>query len=155
MAYLQERMTHYLTADPHLFVSEERRIQYGPNPDKDVWWIDALTTDPWKQTFYLGESTYNPSPTPLVRKIVRFYEIKSDVLANLSPNGTPQGWDVRPWLFVRREVVPFVLKRIPSGCYPKITHIEETAFPWVYEPIRRLGKEPNKFYADLDERYQV
>jgi hypothetical protein len=72
MAYLQERMVHYLTCDPHLFVAEERMLQYGPDPSKDIWWIDALVADPWRKTFFLGEATYNLRPAPLVRKVNSF-----------------------------------------------------------------------------------
>ena len=154
MAYLQERMTHYLTCDPHLFVAEERMLQYGPDRNKDIWWIDALVVDPWTKTFFLGETTYNPKPAPLMRKIVQFYQLKNEVMTRLSLGGLSSGWDVRPWIFVRRDAIPFVLAKMPVGCHPRITHLEETAFPWVYEPLRRDGKEPNKPYANLDEQYQ-
>jgi hypothetical protein len=154
MAYLQERMAHYLTCDPHLFIAEERMVRHGPHPDKDVWWIDALVVDPWQKTFFLGEATYNRSPTPLMRKVNHFYERKGEVMKRLSLEGLPEGWDVRPWLFIRQVAAPYVRARIPSGCYPKITYLEYTAFPWEYEALRREGKEPHRPYADLDERYQ-
>ena len=38
--------------------------------------------------------------------------------------------------------------------YPKITHLEDTAFPWEYEKARRDHKEHRKPYVDLDVRYQ-
>lgn len=154
MAYLQERMTHYLTSDPHLFVAEERMLRYGHDPNKDIWWIDALAVDPWRKTFFLGEATYNPKPAPLMKKINHFYQIKGEVVSRLCLGGLSSGWSVRPWLFIRQQAVPFVLSRLPGECFPKITYLEETAFPWVYEALRREGKEPKKPYPDLDERFQ-
>lgn len=148
-------MTHYLTTDPHLFVAEERMLQYGSDANQKVWYIDAVAVDPWQKTFFLAEATYNPSPAPLMRKIKLFYEVKNEVMTRLSLEGLATGWDVRPWLFVRREAIPFVKLKLPDDCFPKITHLEETAFPWIYEAVRRNGKEPNKPYPDLDERYQV
>jgi hypothetical protein len=76
------------------------------------------------------------------------------VTSKLSLEGLPDGWTVRPWLFIRREAVAFLLSRLPEGSYPKITHLEETAYPWLYESKRRDGKEPSKPYCNLDERYQ-
>jgi hypothetical protein len=153
VAYLQERMVHYLICDPHLFIAEERRVQYGPDRDRDVWWIDALIADPWKKTFYLGEATYNLKPSPLAKKVARFYEIQEEVVGALSLEGL-EGWSVRPWLFIRKDAVAFLLSRIPSECFPKITNLEETAYPWIYEAKRRKGEEPNKLYPGVDERYQ-
>jgi hypothetical protein len=154
MAYLQERVVHYLTCDPHIFAQEERRVQYGPDADKDVWWIDALVVDPWQKTFFLGEATYNLKPSPLARKITRFYDIMDTVIRCLSLEGLQDGWNVRPWLFVRRESVSFLLSHLPKDVYPKITHLEDTAFPWEYESKRRTGQEPGKPYPHLDTRYQ-
>jgi hypothetical protein len=96
-------MAHYLTCDPHLFTAEERMVRHGPHPDKDIWWVDALVVDPWQKTFWLGEATYNPKPTPLVRKVWRFYERKDEVMKQLALEGLTEGWSVRPWLFNRRR----------------------------------------------------
>ena len=142
------------TDSPHLFIAGERMVRHGPHPDKDIWYIDALVVDPWQKTFFLGEATYNPRPTPLVRKVNRFYERKDEVIKQLSLEGLSDGWSVQPWLFIRREAVPFVLPRLPAGCFPKITHLEDTAHPWEYESKRREGIEYKKPYPGLDEKYQ-
>jgi hypothetical protein len=48
MAHFQERMVHYLTCDPRLFVAEERVLRYGKD---DFWYIDAFVVSPWERTF--------------------------------------------------------------------------------------------------------
>jgi hypothetical protein len=154
MAYLQERMAHYLTCDPHLFIAEERMVRHGPHPDKDVWYIDALAVNPWEKTFYLGEATYSAKPAALVRKVNLFYERKAEVIKQLSLEGLSEGWAVRPWLFIRRDAVPFVVPKVPAGHHPRITYLEETAFPWKYEAVRQQGKEPGKPHGDFDQRFQ-
>lgn len=155
MAYLQERVVAYVTMDPCLFVAEERLLQYGPNKDKDVWWIDALIADPWSKMFYLGEATYDLRPNRLIKKLEIFAKRKSDVLANLGRTGAPDGWDIRPWLFLRKDAIEFVTRRLPSGLYPRITRLEATAFPWTYEDIRRKGQEPERPYDGLANQYQA
>jgi hypothetical protein len=117
-------------------------------------WIDALAVNPWEKTFYLGEVTYNPKPTPLARKVNLFYERKPEVIKQLSLEGLSDGWAVRPWLFIRQEAVPYLLPRLPAGQYPRITYLEETAFPWKYEAVRKQGKEPGKPHGDFDQRLQ-
>jgi hypothetical protein len=154
MAYLQERLAHYLTCDPHLFIAKKRELRYGDDTKKDVWSICALAVDPWKKTFFLGEATYNAKPSPLLRKVKKFYGIESEVIKLLALEGLPNGWNARPWLFIRKAAISFVLQRLPVGCYPKITRIEDTARPWLYESFRRIGAEPGKPYADLDKRFQ-
>src|ERR1700756_74382 len=65
-----------------------------------------------------------------------------------------QRWGIRPWLFIRQEAVPYLLPRLPAGQYPRITYLEETAFPWEYEAVRQQGKEPGKPHTDFDARFQ-
>jgi len=153
MTFLQERVVAYVTADPNLFVAEERLLYHGTNPN-DHWWVDALIVDPWAKTFYLGETTYNPKPIPLLKKLKTFTDRKSHVLQRLGRDGVPEGWDVRPWLFLRKDAVPWVVPRLPVGPSPRITYLEATAFPWQYEKIRAVGKEPGKPYGDLDPKFQ-
>jgi hypothetical protein len=152
MAFLQERVIEYVTADPNLFLAEERLLFHGAAPN-DHWWIDAMIVDPWAQMIYLGETTYNPRP-PLLKKLKVFAERKSQVLQRIGRTGAPAGWDVRPWLFLRRDAVAWVVQRLPEGPPPKITYLEATAFPWMYEKLRAVGKEPDKPYSELDLKYQ-
>lgn len=155
MAYLQERVVAYVTMDPNLFVAEERLLRFGPDKDKDVWWIDALIVDPWGKMFYLGEATYDLRPNRLIKKLATFAAKKTDVLAHVGRSGAPKGWDIRPWLFLRQDAVKFVTSHLPPRLFPRITKLEETAFPWEYEKIRAEGKEPKRPYPDLDSRYQT
>ena len=152
-AFLQERVVEYITADPSLFVAEERLLVYGKGA-KDHWWVDALIVDIWAETFYLGETTYNLRPSSLLQKLAVFTARKSEVLAGIGRKGAPQGWSVRPWLFLRRDAVPWVIERLPPEASPRITYLEATAFPWLYEKIRKEGGEPDKPYPDLDPKYQ-
>src|ERR1700751_4022539 len=115
-------MEHYLTCEPHRFIAEERMVRHGPHRDKDVWWIDALAVNPWEKTFYLGEATYNAKPAALVRKVKLFYERNAEVIKQLSLEGLSDGWVVRPWLFIRRDAVPYRLPRLPAGECPRITY---------------------------------
>ena len=154
MGYLQERVIAYVTMDPCLFVAEERFLQYGPDKDKDIWWVDALIVDPWAKMFYLGEATYDLRPKRLLKKLEIFSFRKTDVLKGVGREGAPEGWDIRPWLFLRKDAVDHVKKHLPEGLHPRITYLEATAFPWNYEKDRRGGLEPERPYAGLDDRYQ-
>jgi len=154
MAYLQERVAHYLACDPHVFVAEERQLQYGPDPEKDLWYIDALAADLWQRTLFIGEATYDLRPARLIRKLLHFYQNKSEVVKWLSLKVLPPEWEVRPWIFIRKDAMKYVTGRMPDGCDPRITYLENTAFPWEYETCRRAGKEPERPYEGLNERFQ-
>jgi hypothetical protein len=88
--------------------------------DKDVWWVDALIVDPWQNMFYLGEATYNLKPNPLLKKLRTFAARKSEVLARLGHRGAPPGWDIRPWLFLRKDAIAYVIKKLPAGLHPRL-----------------------------------
>ena len=154
MAYLQEQVTAYVTADPNLFVAEERALYYDDGLD-DNWWVDVLIVDPWEKIFYLGEATYDPRPRRLLKKLEVFTNKKSVVLKKIGRNGAPNGWDIRPWLFLRKDTVNYVKLKLPAGCVPRITYLEETFRPWEYEKIRKTGLEPGKPYSDLEDQYQI
>jgi hypothetical protein len=142
MAYFQERMVHYLTCDPRLFVAEERILQYGKDKNKDFWYIDAFVVSPWERTFYLGEATYNLKPTPLLKKLHVFAERYDEVMKLLVPESEHDKWVVRPWLFLRKRVVADVIKHLPANLTPRISCLEVAAFRWKYEKLRQSGKEP-------------
>ena len=156
MAYLHERVIAYVTMDPRLFVAEERSLQHGENPNKDLWWIDVQIADPWDKIFYLGEATYDPRPNRLMEKLHVFVEREVEILKRLgrAGDGVPKYWKVRPWLFIREAARDYVVKNIPQGLAPRITYLEETAFPWKYEKLRKLGQEPGRPYPELDVKYQ-
>jgi hypothetical protein len=153
MAYLQEQVTAYIIADPNLFVAEERALYYGEGLD-DNWWIDVLIVDPWEKKFYLGEATYDPKPRRLLDKLAKFANQKTEVLKKIGRNGAPDGWDIRPWLFLREDTVQYVISRLPAGSVPRITYLEQTFRPWEYEKIKRTGSEPGKPYAGLESQFQ-
>ncbi|WP_137043551.1 hypothetical protein [Pseudolabrys sp. FHR47] len=153
MAYLQEQVLSYVLADPTLFVAEERSLHFGDGLD-DNWWIDLLIVDPWQKIFFLGEVTYDPRPRRLVEKLKKFSLTKPVVLTKLGRSGAPEGWDIRPWLFIREETLGYILQRLPEECKPRITFLEQTLEPWKYEKIRKEGKEPGRPYPNLSLEYQ-
>lgn len=148
MAYLQERVIAYVTMDPCLFVAEERLLIYGPDKNKDYWYVDVLIVDPWNKLFYLGEVTYDQRPNRLIKKLEILHSRKVDVLRGIGRDGAPHGWDVRPWLFLRKDAVDYVKQRLPADLHPRLTHLEATASPWEYEKLRMEGKELDGHFED-------
>ena len=68
--------------------------------------------------------------------------------------GLSDEWNLRPWVFVRREAAQRILANIGPGIIPKITYLDTTAWEWEYGVKRWQGGEPGKPYDDLDLKYQ-
>ena len=151
----QEIVVQYLTADPRIFVSEEYLVEWGTGKGQSIW-VDVIAVNLTEEVVYLVEVTTDPAARQIVQKLNKTYsQLLSTVRASLLGGiGLPQNWQIRPWIFIRREAVPKVLNKLEAPVYPKVTYLNTTAWEWEYGKARRRGEEPGKPYEDLDIKYQ-
>ena len=151
----QEIVVQYLVADPRLFVSEEYLIQWGDEKGQSVW-VDAVAVNLAERFVYLVEITGDPNAREIIKKLnLTYHDHISAVRASmLGGIGLPSDWQIRPWIFIRREAVSKVVCKLRTGVTPKITYLDTTPWEWEYRKVRRTGAEPGKPYSDLEHRYQ-
>ncbi len=155
ISHYQEVVVQYLASDPAILISEEYYIRLGDENANTEFWVDALAADIAENVLYLVEVTYNQRPSKLAGKINRYYELLPIIRgALIGGRGIDDRWEIRPWVFLLQDVVPDFVSKIGELAKPRITYLEQTPFPWVYEEPRRLGKEPGKPYRDLASVYQ-
>ena len=153
--YCQEIVTQYISHDLAIFISEEYWVEVEVDGRKTGYWIDILAADILQNELYLVEVSYTEKPAKLAHKVGEFYA-RMPIIRRALINGKGIGdqWSIRPWVFIRKQSVPYFLSKLGGNFQPKITYLEFTPFPWIYENVRRQSLEPGKPYPDLPPEYQ-
>lgn len=151
MDYYQGVVLEYLGADRSVFVNPECCIQLneGDNPDTSGkhWYCDAVAVDFGNRVVYLCETSYAQGLRALIKRLAEWNRHWPDVQAAIIRDcGQSLGWPIRPWLFVPRECVGSVVKKLErlrtdggQMPVPRITTLEMVA-PWEYRSWRRVGE---------------
>jgi hypothetical protein len=82
-------------------------------------------------------------PRRLIEKMRVFDMRRAEVRAGIGRDGAPDGWEVRPWLFLRQEAFRYMQQKLSANLHARMTALEATAYPWTYEPARKNGEEPH------------
>lgn len=156
ISHYQEVVIQYITSDPAMLISEEYYItfEYAAGRYK-TFWVDALAVDIRQYILYLVEISYAKKPRALTRKMNEYAAYEDNIRAALAGGrGISEAWQLRPWAFILESASPYVLTRLERDAAPKLTFIEHTPFPWIYEKRRYEGSEPGKPYAAVPREYQ-
>ena len=154
MDYFQGVVADYLSADPTMFVQAESCIRLNPNgalKKGEHWYCDILAVSFREQTAYLCDVTLSRTLTALLKRLREWDANWTDVCDALrQDNRIPDGWHVRPWVFVpaaQKELVSrgvTTLLRADAGVdripRPLVTGLEDVA-PLLYSwPNELPGK---------------
>ena len=151
MDYYEGVAIDYLRADRTLFVNTECCIQITPghNPDKGThWYCDALVADFRSKAVFLCEISYSVQLSDLTKRLKAWHDNWDGIRGALARDcALPNEWlaRLRPWLFVREESIPNLLKRLskigdgPPEFVPRITPLAMVQ-PWLYCSWNRVGE---------------
>lgn len=151
MDYYEGVVLHYLRADRAIFVNSECCVQVNAaeNPDMSGphWYCDAAAVDFRQQTVFLCEISYSVGLSTLAKRLMAWQAHWDDIrVALVRDSFLPQGWPVRPWLFVPEALIPLLLRRLeqagagaPPRFTPRITPLEMTQ-PWRFRSWNRVGE---------------
>jgi hypothetical protein len=149
--YYETIMVHYLRSDREIFVNSECCIQLnqGNNPDTSGphWYCDAFAIDLRAKAAFLCEISYSKGLPSLTRRLKEWHASWELLCLALARDSfLPNGWPVRPWLFVPEHLVPLLLRRIAeirgreaAQFIPRITTLEMTQ-PWHFQSWNRVGE---------------
>lgn len=140
--YYQGVVVDYLRADRTVFVNTECCIQLheGRTAAKNEhWYCDALAIDLRGPTVFLCEVSYANGLNTLLRRLKMWAPRWDDVRAALVRDSrVDPTWNVRPWLFVPKDLVKCLVRGLASvgaekgvPFEPRITTLE-SAQPWRY-----------------------
>jgi hypothetical protein len=163
MDYFQGVVTDYLRANRATFVNTECCIQLnsGPNPDNSGphWYCDAVAVNLHEQKGYLCEITYSKTLGALSKRLSGWsahWELLR--LALERDCGIPVAWQVRPWLFVPKDLQPVLaqqLGKVPDLAAtekhmpnPKVTWLEDVT-PWKYNSWHREHRDEDTSNVDF------
>jgi hypothetical protein len=140
MGYFQDVVSEYLRANRATFINTECCIQLNPgNPDTGGphWFCDAVAINLQQQTAHLCEVTYAKRPSALITRLRAWSANWSDILIALERDcGIPHTWNVKPWVFIPRDVIK-TLEQSLTGIVgremprPEVTALEDVV-PWKY-----------------------
>jgi hypothetical protein len=152
MDYYQGIVTEYLRADRAMFVNTECCIQLNPgaNPDRTGphWYCDAVAINLRERHVFLCEISFAAALSDLTKRLLAWHSnwhaLKLALVRDLSIDAS---WPVSPWVFVPRERVATLERKIAKVCadstrtaddmpYPKITFLEDVV-PWKYRAWNR------------------
>jgi hypothetical protein len=156
ISHYQEVVIQYIIADPAVLVSEEYHLNVKKisNTDK-IFWVDALAADIREHILYLVEISYAKKPRALTQKMNDYVAYEEQIRrALVGERGVGPAWELRPWGFIIEAAYPYLEARLSEHAKPKLTFLEHTPFPWVYENIRYEGKEPGKPYSAVPPSLQ-
>ncbi len=156
MDYFEGVVIEYLRADRALFLNTQYCIQVnkGKNPDTSGphWYCDAVAIDFRSRSIFLCEITFANPPASLKERLSGWNDHWVGVhQALVRDSKLPEDWTVRPWLFIREDAIPKVIKDLENlkamtqgkvmFPVPKITPLEMT-MPWEYTSWDRQGEKP-------------
>jgi hypothetical protein len=162
--YYESVVVDYLRADRSLFVNTECCIQLNPGDNPDTsgshWYCDALAVDFELQHVFLCESTYSAKPDTLLHRLSGWNANWNGVRdALVRDSCLPEGWEVRPWLFVPEMYVNVLLKGLDKikgegqlSFRPVISTMEMVE-PWKYCSWNRKGESQKPDCIPLEMRY--
>lgn len=147
MPYYQDVVIDYLRADRSVFINTECCIQMNPQQSPDTsglhWYCDAVAIDLRDEptpTVFLCEISYAEKLGALITRLRQWAANWSGVREALIRDCRVRGnWPVRPWLFVREESVPLLVRKLNAlrnadGIpifRPRITTLEAVQ-PWKF-----------------------
>jgi len=151
MNYYESVVVDYLRADRAIFGNTECCVQVNQadNPDSSGahWYCDAVAVDFRAQGIFLCEISYATELSALKKRLHGWHDNWEAVRHALSRDSSLPEWPVRPWLFVREDHLPLLLKalgEIGKGealrFRPRITTLEMVQ-PWHYRSWDRVGEK--------------
>jgi len=141
MDYYQGAVLDYLRMDRTIFVNPECCIQLkqGKMPGKgEHWFCDAVVIDLSVPSVFLCEVSYAAGLGTLVHRLKAWSQHWNEVKYALQRDCmVPEGWAVRPWLFVPENAVEKLVAKVnqmtdENGSpvfRPRITTLESIQ-PW-------------------------
>jgi len=140
MDYYQGVVVEYRRANRSVFVNTEFCLQLNAagNPDSSGphWYCDVLAVNLSEPAAYLCESSYSRSLGPMLKRLAAWDEHWPAVRHALKRDAhIPDGWPVRPWLFIPELCVNTLvtgLQKTGLAQTPRITTLEAVA-PWLYK----------------------
>lgn len=151
MNYYENVVMDYLRADRTLFINTECCIQLneGDNPDTSGlhWYCDAVAIDFRASTVFLCEVSYSLTLADLFKRLKGWFANWDAIrVALVRDSKVPQGWPIRPWLFVPEQRVGLLVRRlkqlsdeVEQVAVPVITTLEMVQ-PWNYRSWNRVGE---------------
>ena len=154
MDFYENVVVDYLRSDRAIFVNTECCIQLNQSDNPDTsgphWYCDAVACDFRNHQILLCEISYSARLPDLTKRLKAWHENWDLVCRALVRDSfLLKDWQVRPWLFVPKDLVPLLLKRFeqisgtgrPLKFTPLITTLEMVQ-PWRYRSWNRIGEEP-------------
>ncbi len=145
MDYYQGVVADFLGADPAMFVQPEACIRLHPDSGLkkgEHWYCDIMAVSFREQTVYLCEVTLSRTLTALLKRLKEWDANWTNVCHALRhDNRIPDGWYVRPWVFVpsaQKELVSLGVSthlgtddESDGMPRPLVTSLEDVV-PWLY-----------------------
>lgn len=152
MDYYESVVINYLRADRAVFVNTECCIQlnqqHNPDTSGPHWYCDAVAVDFRQERIFLCEISYSARLGGLVKRLKAWHEKWPELCTALKKGcALPEGFEVRPWIFVQEESLKLLLKQLnqfhseqPSNFKPRITTLEMVQ-PWRYCSWNRINED--------------
>jgi len=157
--YYQDVVVDYLRADRSVFVNTECCIQLNPQQNPDTcglhWYCDAVAIDFGDEptpTVFLCEISYAEKLGAMTDRLRQWAGNWDGVREALTRDcRVPRDWPVRPWLFVRQDSVPLLVRKLSGlrsadgspAFRPRITTLEAVQ-PWRYHSWQHRDSETVK-----------
>jgi hypothetical protein len=162
--FYQGVVLDYLRADRAIFVNTECCIQLikNPNPDKSGphWYCDAVAVELLKREVFLCEISYAKGLVSLTKRLKEWSQHWPKVRTALERDcEIPEGWSVRPWLFVPTKSIGAIVHTLEliKGAddapffKARITPLEKVQ-PWLYHSWNHQDCMTDK--AEVPEAYR-
>jgi hypothetical protein len=164
--FYQGVVVDYLRADRAVFVNTECCIQLneGLNPDTTGphWYCDAVAVDFLHSEVFLCEVSYAEKLAALTKRLKEWSQNWSGVLKALERDcKVPEGWRVRPWLFIPTHLVDGLVSNLKTMTAAdgspvfaaRITPLEKVQ-PWLYHSWNHRDCETDKS-PEVPEAYRL
>ena len=144
MDYFQGVVTEYLRAKRSVFLNPEclLSLDEGKQLKGRHWYCDVVAVDFKEQSVSLCEITYSTTAQSLLGRLCAWREHWPELVHAVRRDcGVPEGWTVRPWIFLPEKYETKFSERYALLCgsqksksampEPRVTHLESTV-PWKY-----------------------
>jgi len=143
MSYYEGVVLEYLRRDRALFANPEYCVQIEPGrvpPKGTHWYCDVVTVDFSSKTIFLCEISYSKTQGALVKRLGSWSDNWGAVCKAVNRDSMlPEGWQVRPWLFVPDERLGILIRGLEqiggTNFKPRITTLDMIQ-PWKCEEYR-------------------
>lgn len=165
MDYYQGVVVDYLRADRAVFVNTECCIQLNANPNPDNsgphWYCDAVAADFRRCEVFLCEISYAEKLASLTKRLKEWSLNWPGVVKALERDcKVPEGWHVRPWLFVPTKSIASLVGNLKTMTTAdgspvfaaRITPLEKVQ-PWFYHSWEHQDCMTDK--QDVPEEYRL